>query len=66
MQPREEKAKQLILKTVESSRGMTITEVAKKLNIHYTTASKYLAVMEAEKKIVRRDIGMAKLFEVRR
>jgi len=66
MQPREEKAKQLILKAVENSRGMTITEVAKKLNIHYTTASKYLAVLEAEKKVVRRDIGMAKLFEVRR
>ena len=66
MQPREEKAKQLILKAVENSRGMTITEVAKKLNIHYTNASKYLAVLEAEKKVVRRDIGMAKLFEVRR
>ena len=66
MQPREEKAKQLILKAVENSRGMTITDVSKKLNIHYTTASKYLAVLEAEKKVVRRDIGMAKLFEVRR
>ena len=66
MQEREEKAKQLILKTVENSKGMTITDVSKKLNIHYTTASKYLAVLEAEKKITRRDIGMAKLFEVRR
>ena len=42
--------------------GLTITEISKILNIHYTTASKYLAVMEAEKKVRRRNIGMAKLF----
>ena len=44
--------------------GLTISDVARKLDIHYTTASKYLAVLEAEKKIVRRDVGMAKLFRV--
>lgn len=45
--------------------GLTITDVTKVLNIHYSTSSKYLAVLEAEGKIVRRDIGMAKLFKVR-
>jgi predicted transcriptional regulator len=44
--------------------GLTITETSKKLKIHYTTASKYLAVLEAEGKLKHRDIGMAKLFEI--
>ena len=44
--------------------GLTITETSKKLNIHYSTASKYLAVLEAEGKLKRRDVGMAKLFKI--
>jgi len=44
--------------------GLTITETSKKLKIHYITASKYLAVLEAEGKLKHRDIGMAKLFRV--
>lgn len=44
--------------------GLTITDVSKLLQIHYTTASKYLAVLEAEGKIFHRDIGMAKLFKL--
>jgi len=44
--------------------GLTITETSKKLKIHYITASKYLAVLEAEGKLKHRDIGMAKLFRI--
>jgi predicted transcriptional regulator len=44
--------------------GLTITETSKILKIHYITASKYLAVLEAEGKISRRNVGMAKLFRV--
>lgn len=51
-----------ILKTLEKSNGLTISDVSRILGIHYTTASKYLAVMEAEKIIRHRKIGMAKLF----
>jgi predicted transcriptional regulator len=45
--------------------GLTITDVSKILGIHYSTSSKYLAVLEAERKVVRRDIGMAKLFKIK-
>ncbi len=44
--------------------GLTITDVTKILQIHYSTSSKYLAVLEAEGKVIRRDIGMAKLFKI--
>jgi DNA-binding IclR family transcriptional regulator len=46
--------------------GLTITEVTKILKIHYSTSSKYLAVLEAEGKVIHRDIGMAKLFAVKK
>ncbi len=48
----------------EKKDGLTITETSEKLKIHYTTASKYLAVLEAERKLKHRDIGMAKLFMI--
>jgi len=51
-----------ILKLIEKSGGLTISEISRELGMHYTTASKYLAVLEAEKKIIHRRIGMAKLF----
>jgi len=44
--------------------GLTITDVTKFLQIHYSTSSKYLAVLEAEGKVIHRDIGMAKLFKL--
>ena len=44
--------------------GLTITETSKKLKIHSITASKYLAVLEAEGKLKHRNIGMAKLFKI--
>jgi len=55
--------KNKILNTLPIRRlGLTITEVSQNLGIHYTTASKYLAVLEAEGRVKRRDIGMAKVF----
>jgi predicted transcriptional regulator len=45
--------------------GLTITDVSKLLHIHYTTSSKYLAVLEAEGQIIHRKIGMAKLFKLK-
>jgi predicted ArsR family transcriptional regulator len=51
-----------ILKLLENNNGLTISDVSRILKIHYTTASKYLAVLEAEKKAAHRNIGMAKLF----
>jgi predicted transcriptional regulator len=56
--------KRQILEILEKSDGLTITDVSRMLNIHYTTASKYLAVLEAEKNVVHRAIGMAKVFKV--
>ena len=61
---KERDAKKQILDILEKSDGLTITDVSRMLNIHYTTASKYLAVLEAEKRIVHRAIGMAKVFKV--
>ena len=48
-----------------NTEGLTITEISKKLGIHHTTASKYLAVIEAEGKLECRNIGMAKLFKIK-
>jgi DNA-binding IclR family transcriptional regulator len=58
--------KDRILKLLQKQKeGLTITDVTKILQTHYSTSSKYLAVLEAEGKIIHRDIGMAKLFKVR-
>lgn len=51
-----------ILAVLQKHNGLTISDVSRILGIHYTTASKYLAVMEAEQKVTHRRIGMAKLF----
>ncbi len=45
----------------EKNYGLTIEEIASNLNINRSTASKYLAVMDAEKKILVREVGKAKL-----
>ncbi len=44
--------------------GLTISEISRLLDLHYTTASKYLAVMEAQGIVSRRDVGMAKMFRL--
>jgi predicted ArsR family transcriptional regulator len=63
---REERTRSRILGVLaKNSAGLTISDISRILDLHYTTASKYLAVMEAEKKISHRDIGMAKLFQVK-
>jgi len=55
-----------ILKLLQKQKeGLTITDITKILKIHYSTSSKYLAVLEAEGKIIHRDVGMAKLFKIR-
>jgi DNA-binding IclR family transcriptional regulator len=62
---REEKTKRLILDALQKNRdGLTISDVSRLLGLHYTTASKYLAVLEAMNLVTRRDIGMAKVFKM--
>ena len=41
--------------------GLTIEDVSRYIRIHRITASKYLAVLEAEKNIIVREVGKAKL-----
>jgi len=53
-----------IISALKQSDGLTITDMSKLLDIHHSTASKYLAVMEAEGAVSRRLIGMAKVFKV--
>ena len=43
--------------------GLTIKEVSDRLDIHHITASKYLAVLEAEKKVMCKNVGMARVFK---
>jgi len=45
----------------EKNYGLTIEEVANALKTSRSTASKYLAIMEAEGKILVREVGKAKL-----
>lgn len=62
----EKRTKARILATLaENGDGLTISDISRILGNHYTTVSKYLAVMEAEKKVIRRDIGMAKVFKIK-
>jgi len=64
-QAREDRTRQLILDTLrQNPDGLTISEISRMLSIHYTTASKYLAVLEAAEKVVHRDVGMAKMFKI--
>jgi predicted transcriptional regulator len=62
---REQETRNRILNLIrENGDGLTISDISRVLEIHYTTASKYLAVLEAEKRVVHRGIGMAKLFRL--
>lgn len=45
----------------EKNYGLTIEEISSALNINRSTASKYLAVMNAEGSVVVREVGKAKL-----
>jgi predicted ArsR family transcriptional regulator len=55
--------KNQILGLLGKNGGLTITEIAHNLAVHHITASKYLAVLEAEKRVMHRGIGMAKVFK---
>ncbi|MCX6815331.1 MAG: winged helix-turn-helix domain-containing protein [Candidatus Aenigmarchaeota archaeon] len=63
---REQRTKSLILSTLAKNKdGLTISDLSHILDLHYTTASKYLAVLEAAGIVKRRDIGMAKVFRIK-
>ncbi len=55
-----------ILKLLSRHDFLTIEETANKLGMHRTTASKYLAVLEAKGLVKYRAIGKAKLYSVKR
>ena len=55
-----------IIDTLKKNDGCTISDVSRSLDIHPSTASKYLAVMEAERSVICRHIGMAKVFRIER
>jgi len=57
--------KNRILEALKDRNGCTISDISRTLDIHPSTASKYLAVMEAEQYVKCRAIGMAKVFMVR-
>lgn len=62
---REQRTRKRILDVLAKERdGLTIAAVAEALSLHYTTASKYLAVLEAQGRVVHRNIGMAKVFRL--
>lgn len=46
---------------MDKPRGSTISEISESLEISRQTASKYLEVLKAEKKIDQRKVGKAKL-----
>lgn len=48
----------------KSDISLTINEVAEKANTHRTTASKYLAVLEAKGVLKCRNVGKAKLYSL--
>jgi len=63
---RERETRERIIATLSANKeGLTISDLSRVLGIHYTTASKYLAVLEAENKLTHRDIGMAKVFKLK-
>jgi predicted ArsR family transcriptional regulator len=64
-QKREQKTRHLILDLLTKNEdGLTISDVSRTLGLHYTTVSKYLAVLEASLAVTHRDIGMAKVFKI--
>jgi hypothetical protein len=62
---REEKTRSLIIAALtKSDAGLSISEMSRLLSMHYTTVSKYAAVLEAEGKIIHKEFGMAKVFRI--
>ena len=54
-----------IIRVLLKNPDMTIKQIADSLHIHRTTASKYLAVLEAFGLLEHRDIGKAKLYSIK-
>lgn len=54
-----------IIRVLLKNPDMTIKQIADSLHIHRTTASKYLAVLEASGLLEHRDIGKAKLYSIK-
>ncbi len=64
-QKREQKTRSLILDSLsKNDTGLSISDLSRMLEKHYTTISKYVAVLEAEGKIIHREFGMAKVFRL--
>ena len=55
--------KEKILCMLKQHDGCTISDVSRLLGIHPSTASKYLAVMDAERSVICKQIGMAKVYK---
>jgi predicted transcriptional regulator len=49
----------------EYPEGLTVSRVAELANLSRLTTSKYLSIMEVEKVVEFRKIGMAKLFKLK-
>ena len=60
--------KERVLKLLEEvyPQDLPISEIAKRLGISRNTASKYVAILEAEGKIECRFIGKAKLCKIKK
>lgn len=64
-QKREQKTRSLIMDSLsKNDSGLSISDLSRMLEMHYTTISKYVAVLEAEGMIVHREFGMAKVFRL--
>lgn len=53
--------RQILEFLARNTRGATISEISNELSISRQTASKYLEILKAEKKIELREVGRAKL-----
>ncbi len=60
------KTSEKILKIlVKHGYGLTIEEVSNFLKINRSTASKYLAILEAKERVLIREVGKAKLHYIK-
>ncbi|NOQ56245.1 MAG: hypothetical protein GQ477_05580 [Nanohaloarchaea archaeon] len=57
--------KKIIDSLTERTFGLTIEDISKIVDVNRATASKYLLVLSAEKKIISRTVGKAKVHYLR-
>jgi predicted transcriptional regulator len=55
-----------IVDYLNNEKDATINQIANSLNLHRTTCSKYLAILEAKGFLNHRNIGKAKLYSLNR